>query len=60
MIVPFLLRIQRSQPQSLELIVDVDLATVNLARSKEGLTNWEASLENPIVAPEPELDSWNL
>jgi len=35
---------------------------VNLARSKDGLTQWEASVENPIVAPEPsepEAESWN-
>jgi beta-1,2-mannobiose phosphorylase / 1,2-beta-oligomannan phosphorylase len=31
---------------------------VNLARSRDGLTNWEASVENPIVAPLPE-PSWN-
>jgi beta-1,2-mannobiose phosphorylase / 1,2-beta-oligomannan phosphorylase len=38
-------------------------ATINLARSRDGLTNWEKSVENPIVAPRPrvsgEPDSWN-
>ena len=37
----------------------MDHATVNLARSKNGLTDWEANVENPIVAPEPAEDSWN-
>ena len=41
------------------MIVDIDHATVNLARSKDGLTNWEASVENPIVAPEPDPNSWD-
>lgn len=45
------------------LILDMDHATVNLARSRDGLTNWERSVENPIVAPlpapTPEESSWN-
>jgi len=36
----------------------MDHATVNLARSRDGLTNWEASVENPILRPELE-SSWN-
>src|SRR5271155_5621072 len=44
-------------------ISDMDHATVNLARSRDGLTNWERSVENPIVAPLPsqsaEQASWN-
>ena len=32
---------------------------MHLARSRDGLTKWEASVENPIVAPEPEANSWN-
>lgn len=36
----------------------MDHATVNLARSKDGLTNWEKSISNPIVAPGSE-GSWN-
>jgi len=32
---------------------------VNLARSRDGLTGWEASVENAIVAPDTEPDSWN-
>ena len=32
---------------------------MNLARSKDGLTGWEASVENPIVAPDPDPNSWN-
>jgi beta-1,2-mannobiose phosphorylase / 1,2-beta-oligomannan phosphorylase len=39
-------------------MIDVD-ATVNLARSKDGLTNWESSLENPIVAPFFETIIWS-
>jgi hypothetical protein len=38
---------------------DIDHATINLARSKYGLTNWEASVENPIVQPEQRAGSWN-
>jgi hypothetical protein len=41
------------------LKVDVDHATVNLVRSRDGLTNWETSTANPIVVPDPAQDSWN-
>ena len=41
------------------MLPDMDHATVNLVRSKDGLTNWQNSLENPIVAPEQAENSWN-
>ena len=37
----------------------MDHATINLARSKDGLKNWEKSTSNPIVSPGPRRDSWN-
>jgi len=46
-------------PRNSRLIKDVDHATVNLARSRDGLTKWEASVENPIVGPERKKGSWN-
>jgi hypothetical protein len=41
------------------LTPDVDHATVNLARSKDGLKNWQKSIANPIVSPEPSREAWN-
>jgi hypothetical protein len=32
---------------------------VNLAQSRNRLTEWEASVENPIGAPNPDPNSWN-
>jgi hypothetical protein len=59
MVLFILLWIQRFTKRCNLTNVDVDHATVNLARSRDGLTNWERSVENPIVAPEPYEDSWN-
>ena len=39
--------------------LDMDHATVNLARSKDGIKDWERSTSNPIIAPQPGRDSWN-
>ena len=38
------------------LTVDVENATLNLARSKDGLTNWEVNVENSNIGPKPEPD----
>jgi len=41
------------------LTEDVDHATVNVVRSRDGIKNWETSTANPIVAPGPSKESWN-
>lgn len=66
----YVLQIQRSPSPFLHVcfsppiwavvdVVDVDHATVNIARLRDGLTGQEANVENPIFAPDPEPDSWN-
>ena len=49
----------RGIPIRVSVTVDVDHATVNLARSRDGISNWEKSTANPVVAPEPAEGSWN-
>lgn len=33
---------------------NVDYAQIGMARSRDGITNWERSESNPIIAPDPE------
>lgn len=35
----------------------IDRGAIGMARSKDGITNWERSKNNPIIAPD--RDSWN-
>lgn len=36
---------------------NVDYAQIGMARSRDGITNWERSSSNPIIAPDP--DAWD-
>jgi len=44
---------------ALLLTLDVDHATVNLVRSRDGISNWQKSAANPIVTPERSKEAWN-
>ena len=36
---------------------NIDYAQIGMARSKDGITNWERYAQNPIIKPGPAWDS---